>query len=191
MQSDELMSLKETGQKGDFLLPYEVSKTIMPDYYTTFPMHWHDEMEIVFVEQGEYIESVDFEEYHVKSGDIVFINPSMLHSFRQFENKRTVFRSIIFNMCLLTGSNTDACSIKYFVPFAENSYISPVVISSDHPHYSKIRRIVLNMISLYDEKGDFFELKLKAEVYSLFYLLFKDVFVSDLNDAGIRDITTK
>ena len=58
MQSDELMSLKETGQKGDFLLPYEVSKTIMPDYYTTFPMHWHDEMEIVFVEQGEYIESV-------------------------------------------------------------------------------------------------------------------------------------
>ena len=191
MQSDELMSLKETGQKGNFLLPYEVSKTIMPDYYTTFPMHWHDEMEIVFVEQGEYIESVDFEEYHVKSGDIVFINPSMLHSFRQFENKRTVFRSIIFNMCLLTGSNTDACSIKYFVPFAENSYISPVVISSDHPHYSKIRRIVLNMISLYDEKGDFFELKLKAEVYSLFYLLFKDVFVSDLNDAGIKDITTR
>ena len=39
MQSDELMSLKETGQKGDFLLPYEVSKTIMPDYYNAKAPH--------------------------------------------------------------------------------------------------------------------------------------------------------
>ncbi len=191
MQHDELMSLKETGQKGDFLLPYVVNKTVMPDYYTTFPMHWHDEMEIVYVEEGEYVECVDFEEYHVIKGDIVLVNPSVLHSFRQFENKRTVFRSIIFNMNLLTGNSTDACSIKYFVPFTENSFISPVVITPDDPHYSRIQERVLNMISVYDEKGDCFEIKLKAEVYGLFYILFKDVFVNEMGDSSIRDITTK
>lgn len=191
MQSEELMSLKETGKKGDSLLPYVVNKTVMPDYYTTFPMHWHDEMEIVYVEDGEYIESVDFEEYHVKSGDIVLINPSVLHSFHQYDNKRTSFRTVIFNMNLLTGNSADACSIKYLVPFAERRYKSPVVITSDHPCYDSIRKKVLNMISLYDEKGDFFEIKLKAEVYGLFYLLFKNVFVSNAEDTDIRDATTR
>ena len=191
MQRDELMSLKETGQKGDFLLPYVVNKTIMPDYYTTFPMHWHDEMEIVYVEDGEYIESVDFAEYHVKKGDIVLVNPSVLHSFRAYENKRTVFRSVIFNMNLLTGNSTDACSIKYFIPFAEKSYICPVVISSDHPRYESIRQKVRNMISVYDEKGECFEIRLKAEVYGLFYELFRHVFVSDRGDSVIKDVTTK
>ncbi len=191
MQRDELMSLKETGQKGDFLLPYVVNKTVMPDYYTTFPMHWHDEMEIVYVEDGEYIESVDFEEYHVQKGDIVLVNPSVLHSFHQLDNRRTVFRSVIFNMHLLTGNSTDACSIKYFVPFMEKSYICPVVISSDHPRYYEIRNKVQNMISVYDEKGDCFEIRLKAEVYGLFYELFRYVFVSDAGDPSIKDSTTK
>ena len=177
MQHDELMSLKETGQKGDFLLPYVVNKTIMPDYYTTFPMHWHEEMEIVYVEEGEFTECVDFEEYHVSKGDIILINPSVLHSFRQYENKRTVFRSVIFNMNLLTGNNTDACSIKYFVPFAENNYISPVVISPDNPHYPDVQKKVLNMISVYSGREECFELQLKAEVYGLFYVLFKEIFM--------------
>ena len=191
MQHDELMSLKETGQKGDFLLPYVVSKTIMPDFYTTFPMHWHDEMEIVYVEDGEYIENVDFEDYHVKKGDIVLINPSTLHSFRQLDDKYTFFRTIIFNMSLITGNSTDACSIKYFVPFLENSFISPVVITPDHPNYREIQKKILNMISVYNDKGDCYELRLKSEVYGLFYILFKDVFVSDQNAASIKDATTR
>ena len=122
MQSDELMSLKETGQKGDFLLPYEVSKTIMPDYYTTFPMHWHDEMEIVFVEQGEYIESVDFEEYHVKSGDIVLFHndaryildalPTILKSYRE-----QGFTVVPISALLLPGETTiDAQGIQRPAP---------------------------------------------------------------------------
>ena len=32
MQHDEFMSLKETGQKGDFLLPYMVCTTVLPDF---------------------------------------------------------------------------------------------------------------------------------------------------------------
>ena len=185
------MSLKETGQKGDFLLPYVVNKTVMPDFYTTFPMHWHEEMEIVYVEEGEFIECVDFEDYHLKKGDIALVNPSVLHSFRQFENKRTVFRSIIFNMNLLTGNSTDACSIKYFVPFTENGYISPVVISPDNPNYPAILDRVQNMISVYSEKGRCFEIRLKAEVYGLFYILFKDVLASEYGESTIRDITTR
>ena len=131
MLHEEFMSLKETGQKGSFLLPFVVCRTVLPDFYTTFPMHWHNEMEIVYVEEGEFEECIDFEHYHVRKGDIVLINPYVLHSFRQYENERAVFKTIMFDFNMLTGNAADASSIKYFNPFLEGNYLSPKIISPD------------------------------------------------------------
>ncbi len=191
MQHEELMSLKETGQKGDFLLPYVVCKTILPDFYTTFPMHWHNEMEIVYLEDGEIEECIDLEHCHIKKGDIVLINPCVLHSFRQHENSRSVFRTILFDFNMLTSNNTDACSIKYFTPFLEGRYISPLIISSDTAHYEELVSVVKKLIELYDKKPEFFEIKLRSELYHLFYILFKYYFDLESTETVIKDNTTR
>lgn len=191
MQKDELLSLKEHGQKGDFLLPYVVVNTIMPEFYTTYPMHWHDEMEVVLVESGEFDEYVDLENFHVKKGDIIIINPCVLHSFRQSEGLSSRFRTVIFNMNMLTSNNTDACSIKYFTPFLDNMYINPVVISSDAPHYEELYAVVRNLISLYDDKNDFFEIKIRSELYNLFFILLSYFFEPEDHEPSIKDTTTR
>ena len=191
MQREELMSLKETGQKGDFMLPFVVCKTILPDFYTTFPMHWHNEMEIVYIEEGEIDESIDLEDYHVKKGDIVIINPCVLHSFKQHENVRSKFRSIIFDLSLLTNNNTDACSIKYFTPYTEGHYIAPQIISPDTPGYSSVRDSITKLIDIYMNKNEFFEISLKSELYNLFYILFKDHFRVESHETAIKDATTR
>ncbi len=191
MQHDELMSLKETGQKGDFLLPYTVCRTILPDFYTTFPMHWHNEMEIVYMEDGEIDECIDLENYHIKKGDILLINPCVLHSFKQHDEVRARFRTIMFDFNMLTNNNTDACSIKYFTPFIDGQYISPLIISEDTAHYAELRECVLNLITLYDEKPNFFEIKLRAELYELFYILFNHYFIIESHEASIKDNTTR
>ncbi len=191
MQHEELMSLKETGQKGDFLLPYTVCKTILPDYYTTFPMHWHNEMEIVYMEEGEIDECIDLENYHITKGDIVLINPCVLHSFKQHENSRAVFKTIMFDFNLLTSNNTDACSIKYFTPFLEGRYISPLIISSNTSHYTEIVECVKGLIDIYNEKPVFFELKLRSELYHLFHILFQYYFEVEPHETVIKDNTTR
>lgn len=190
MQHEEFMSLKETGQKGDFLLPFVVCKTRLPDYYTTFPMHWHNEMEIVYVEDGEFEECIDFETYHIHKGDIILVNPCVLHSFKQFDNQKTVFKTVMFDFSMLTGNNADASSIKYLNPFLEGSYISPLVISPGQSHYSELADALRNLISDYQEKGNFFELKIKADLYQLFYLLFSHFFKCESEHIGIKDSTT-
>ena len=191
MQREEFMSLKETGQKGDFLLPYLVCKTVLPDFYTTCPMHWHKEMEIVYLEEGELDECIDLESYHIKKGDIVLINPCVLHSFKQHEDVRSVFKTILFDFNMLTGNNTDACSIKYFTPLIEGRYISPIVISPDSAHYEELLGTVKNLIDLYCTKPAFFEIKLRSELYDLFYILFKYYFIPDFHETTIKDNTTK
>ncbi len=191
MYHDDRQSLKETGQKGDFLLPFVAVNTIMPDFYTTYPMHWHDEMEIVYVETGEYEEFVDLERYHVKQGDILLINPCVLHSFRNIDNKRTFFRSVIFSMSMLSSNNTDACSIKYFTPFLDNMYINPVVISSDAENYDLLYQSVRKLIDLYDKKEDFFELEIKSELFRMFHILFKYFLIPEEHESTMKDNTTR
>ena len=191
MQNDELMSLKEHGKKGDFLLPLVVVNTLMPEMYTSYPMHWHDEMEIVYIENGEFEECIDLENYRVRKGDIILMSPHVLHSFRQIDDSSTSFRSLLFNLSLLTSNNTDACSIKYFTPFLENAYINPVVISPDQAHYEELASSVRKLIRAYDAKGDFYELKIKSELYNLFHVLFSHFFVPEEHEANIKDATTR
>jgi len=191
MLHEEFMSLKETGKKGNFLLPFVVSRTVMPDFYTTFPMHWHQEMEIIYIEKGEFEETINFELYHVKKGDIIIVPPCVLHSFRQFENERTVFKTIMFDFSMLTGNTTDACSIKYFNPFLEGLYTSPRRISSSDAHYAELRSCILDIISAHSQVESFYEIQIKSELYRLFFILFKYFFECQSGDLPIKDSTTR
>ena len=191
MLHEEFMSLKETGQKGSFLLPFVVSRTVLPDFYTTFPMHWHNEMEIVYVEEGEFEECINFEYYHVRKGDIVIVNPCVLHSFRQYENERAVFKTIMFDFNMLTGNAADASSIKYFNPFLEGNYLSPKIISPDDSYYYELKECVLEIISTHSKHVNFFEIKIKSELYRLFFVLFSHFFECRNGDTIIKDSTTR
>lgn len=191
MQLDELEYLEKAGQKGDFLMPYTVVRTIMPDFFTTYPMHWHEEMEIVYVESGEFEECIDLEKYHVKAGDVILVNPCLLHSFRYYENIRTKFTSIIFSFSMITGNNTDGCAIKYLTPYLDGMYINPVVISKDSEHYDELVLSIKNLINLFDNKGDYFEIGIKSELYNMFFILFKYFFRPELHEPNIKDNTTR
>lgn len=191
MHADELTTLKETGTKGDFMLPFVAVNTIMPDFYTTYPMHWHDEMEIIIVDSGEFEEEIDLEKYIVHEGDIVIINPCKLHSFRVSDGQRTRFRSIIFNMSMLINNNTDACAIKYFTPFLDGMYINPIVISRNSPAHSELEACVKNLIEIYHTKPPFYEISLKSGLYDLFRVLFTHYFIPEEKEPAIKDTTTR
>ncbi len=191
MQNEEMWSLKEHGQKGDFLLPFSVVNTTMPDFYTTYPMHWHDEMEIVYVESGEFEETIDLENYRVKKGDIILINPRILHSFRFVDDVRTSFRTILFDMGMLTSNSTDACSINYFLPFLEDRFLTPVIISRDSEHYQELKEAVQLLITAYDDRKKYYEIRIKSGLYQLFYTLFSYYYTPEDHEPSIKDTTTR
>lgn len=191
MHAEELNSLKETGTKGDFMLPFVAVNTCLPEFYTTYPMHWHDEMEIVIVDSGEFEEEVELERYKVRAGDILIINPCTLHSFRVAEGQSARFRSVIFNMNMLINNNTDACSIKYFTPFMDGMYFNPVVISPTAPAYSELESCIKRIIDIYNEKQPFFEIRLKSELFEMFRLLFSSHLILEEHEPAIKDTTTR
>lgn len=61
--------------------------------------HWHNEIEFVFVEQGNIICSVAEEEFLLKQGEGIFVNSRVLHRFSSAEDAvipNFVFRPVFF-----------------------------------------------------------------------------------------------
>ena len=189
MESD-FRKLKENKKHGNFLLPFIKYDTFIPNCFSIFPMHWHDEMEFIKIIKGKYIVNINLKEYVVEEGDIVILKPCTLHSFKQYENEKMASKTIMFDLSMLNSNVTDACSIKYFTPFLYNKVSYPTILKPSDKGYKNIKNCIDKLFLCYEEKNEFFELQLKSYLFELFYILFKECFEIHACSTKIKDDTT-
>ena len=189
MESD-FRKLKENKKHGNFLLPFIKYDTFIPNCFSIFPMHWHDEMEIIKIIKGKYIVNINLKEYVVEEGDIVILKSCTLHSFKQYENEKMASKTIMFDLSMLNSNVTDACSIKYFTPFLDNKVSYPTILKPSDKGYKNIKNCIDKLFLCYEEKNEFFELQLKSYLFELFYILFKECFEIHDYSTKIKDDTT-
>ena len=97
--------LKETKSHFDSDFLYNTYPCSIPLDFAEVPLHWHNEMELIYIKKGRMIVSVDLEYSVVNAGDIVVVMPGHIHSIIQNEsihaNTKIFFLILI---CLLAGS---------------------------------------------------------------------------------------
>ena len=101
---------------GDPLFPYITYLCSIPLDFGYVPMHWHDEMEIIYIKKGNGTITVDFTQHTVSAGDIALILPGQLHSIGQFESESMEYENIIFRLSMLMGDNGDGCTVHFLKP---------------------------------------------------------------------------
>lgn len=191
MLDSEFKKLKEDTRHGDLLLPFTKYNTIMPMIFTSFPMHWHEEVEIIVVKKGRLWVSIDLDNILAEEGDIIILKPYSLHAFKQYEKEDTFFQNIVFNLNLINNNIADSCNVKYLNPFLENKVTYPRVIKKKYKEYERVYNCLEELIMAYEKKEDFFELKIKSEVFNLFYILFKYFFKTHNYSPVLKDDVTK
>ena len=112
-----MSAYQETKVHGTHDFPFAVYRGLVPDWLSDFPLHWHEEMEIIYVEKGCVSISVRNTEYLVKSGELVLIHPQMIHSIRQHEEDRGFYHNILFRFSMLE-SGIDALTVYMDRAFA-------------------------------------------------------------------------
>ena len=152
---------KEENMHGTYYMPYEIYKTSIPDFYKSFPLHWHEEMEVIYVYSGKARYSVDFNEYIVEQGDMLIIPPCSLHSFEQVEDEEFRAGTLIFSQKMLSSNLVDVCSTKYIMPIFNNEIYLPIIIKSSDKHKEYLGKIMENIIEQHLSKGIAFELRIK------------------------------
>ena len=81
-----------------------------------FRSHWHEEMEISYVESGEAEYQIGLEIFTVKAGDIVLVNPHQLHRLSRSRDIDMVSHRFVFHVNLLRNSSLDTCAVQFFHP---------------------------------------------------------------------------
>lgn len=160
---------KERGHSG---FPYITYPCSIPLDFSKVPLHWHDEMELIYIKKGRGIVTLDYLAYHVASGDILIIVPGRLHSIGQEKGFSMEYENIIFQPALLLPRQADICSVKYFQPLFYNQLNVPEYLSPRCHYYGEAARCLDQADFLCQHRPPAYEISVKAQLLQFFYVLF-------------------
>lgn len=130
--------IHETKTHGKLSFPYIVYRGNLPEYIRSYPLHWHDEMEIITISSGRGIITVQSKQYEVTEGDLILIQPQIVHAIDQINDTSMEYFNILFRFSLLDNNLNDGCYDKYLKPLYERTKKVPVYI----PHREPLNRLL-------------------------------------------------
>ena len=94
------------------------------------PWHWHDEMELILIEEGRMKLKTSSETFLLESGDMAAINSDILHYGAAVGECR--LRSLVFSPMLIAGSDDSVYAKKYIRPLTLCNSFSCVFIDREN-----------------------------------------------------------
>lgn len=163
--------MHETKTHGKLSFPYTVYRGIIPEYIRSYPLHWHDELEIIYVKSGRGIVTVQTSKHIVEVGDMIILLPQMVHSIEQLENEHMDYFNILFQFSLLGGIAGDGCYEKYFKPLYEHTRtITPYLPASSQLN-NLLLPYVCNLIENRKQDVDGYALMIKSNLLAIMHYL--------------------
>lgn len=171
--------IQEQKTHGQLQFPFNIYPCSIPLDFPAVPLHWHNDMEIVYVKKGLGEVSVDLVTHRAAAGDILLIPPGRLHALRQWEGHTMEYENIIFQLSLLMNSPADFCSEQFFAPLLSGRISLPAHIPAAHPLHRDLAAC-LDEIDGFSALGDGLSaLAIKSRLFGLFHLLFSALEVSE------------
>ena len=128
---------------------------------THYPMHWHNNIEMVLVLSGEIKARIIYIECVVHSGEILFVNSNELHE-TEGNNKNeieaiTVLLSYEF--------------MKQYYPDIDSYYFE---LQGKNDEREKIKKLIIDSAEEYKKKDEVYELKISILLMELCRILIED-----------------
>lgn len=163
----ELKENKVHGTKEFPYMDYHVHDTRHP---FQIPVHWHDEIEILYVVRGPFIVVIEGEEYEAKTGNIFIINPGELHLMSS-SNKDTDYHTFVFPLELISFQSDDDLEKNLFAPLRDgkNKFFHAI---SDEKDMRKMQMILEELIDVYRGNLPTKQLQIRILLLTFFERLF-------------------
>ena len=125
----DLRELKSHGSKS---FPVALYETVLRLDRTDFlPLHWHKEIQFVYVKSGRILYRVGHESFVLEAGEGVFVNVGRLHAAMPFEVEEAVFYCINVDPTMLAGHEDSIFATQYVLPYVIEGRRSFVKLSDD------------------------------------------------------------
>ena len=172
-------AIRETKRHGLINFPFEVYRCKIPETFPFFPMHYHEDFEIVFMLEGILDCQINMEHFICREGDILVIPPGKVHGFNQFENKTCHYANILFSLNLLEKEDSEIFA-TFFKPYLTDS----IKISNYFPKNSDENRLLYDsVLTLFVKRHEELTepLLIKSELYKIMSVLQKLALPADIH----------
>ncbi len=161
---------------GTISKPFGKFHTSVCDLMPFYPVHWHEEVEIMRVVSGSGSMCIGGVWLDIKQGDIIIIPPFVLHTIDTKLSNNMAIDTIVFNLRLLETSNDDN-SLRNVAHMLSSAGNCPVVVTSDMSAHNSIS-MSLDTICLTPDDGQSYMLAVRANLYWVFYHLYVNKIVT-------------
>ena len=181
-------NLYEKKLHGDLLFPFQ-HYTMVTDSCNIFvPYHWHKEIEIILVMEGEVELLLDGNKQLLKKGDIIFVNSGQLHQYTSL-TKRLIYYAYVFPMDFLKFEDEDITQTTIIEPLCQQELCFPTVLPRTSSCYERVHQLIRSIICSNEKQEESFQLLTKAYLYEMIGLLSQNgLLTRQLNPS--RELTT-
>ena len=168
------ISSKENRVHSSEIKPFSYYRCTFYDYFNYVPMHWHSEFEINFIHHGMAEFICDDEKFTSSIGDIVIIQPNVMHSIYPRVDTRPDYDTLVFSDEIFGTFNSDRYINQCIKPLINGSMRVQMHITSEYYYYNQIRTIVENIFSCAKGNTPHLDMLMRSELLRLFWLLETD-----------------
>lgn len=155
---------QEVKTHGTATVPYTVYRCIIPDFMLSYPLHYHEEIELIYCLHGSGTISVDGTDYRITSDDIAVILPNQIHSITSIDEPFEYF-NVLFKFSMLEPELEDHFIFQqYFAPFTNGTKTVTPLLKKDSPSCTELSCHVLPLIQ--NQKTNTI-LTIKAHLYAI------------------------
>ena len=171
MKSIHRLPLEEKKRHGDILFPFNIYPCTIPGDFPSVALHWHRNMEVIFVKKGRMYAQIGMQSAEVSRGDICILPPGALHGLRAMEGERAEYENIIFDPELLGSGAADICAMQYLVPLAAGQLLQSMLLRPGEAGYEAVSASLVRAEQLSEARPAGFEMGVKAELLGLVFQL--------------------
>ncbi|MGE6513422.1 AraC family transcriptional regulator [Lysinibacillus sphaericus] len=151
--------LQELTLHGTKAFPVALYETILRlDRMDFLPLHWHKEIQFVYVKEGSVQYRVGADEIVLKQGEGVFVNASCLHEAKPSDKEQAKIYCVNVDPKLLGGHEGSIMATKYVLPYVTTNRLPFVKLSGE------LAQAVESAAVLLKERELFFEMKVWREL---------------------------
>ena len=108
-------------------------------------LHWHEEAELLLVENGDVNIRIDDRTYHLKEGEVAYIAPYALHACYKAESNSCRFLALVFRPEVIAPERTGALYDTYLAPVERGDIRLNFQEDSLHDGFTRLHATVLDV----------------------------------------------
>ncbi|MFD2214935.1 helix-turn-helix domain-containing protein [Metabacillus endolithicus] len=161
-------NLLEDRVHGDSLFPLRVYMVDYLDGQVIINMHWHPELEFIYVEEGQINLQIGTRKHRLSAGSACLIPSEQLHGAYPCNDQPFKIHAIVFHINLIRSFGYDLIESN-FIQFIKNfSLFHSLIIKPNTTDEKNMLKSIVNIIEAYSTKEASYELKIKGYLFLLF-----------------------